>query len=102
MSTIARPRQSRSRSERRDVTINVRASSQWRALVDRAATVLGTTRSDFVIDSARLRAEDVLLDQSHFVLDDRGFRVLTRILDEAPPPNEELKRLMASKAPWEK
>jgi uncharacterized protein (DUF1778 family) len=87
---------------RREVTINVRATLTARDLIDQAAKVVGTNRSAFILDSARLRAEDVLLDQRLFVLDDEAFKAFTRILDRPAKPTKALKKLLAAKAPWEK
>jgi uncharacterized protein (DUF1778 family) len=100
MSTIWASRRPGPKTERRNITINMRTSNQWRALIDRAAAVSGKNRTEFILDSARRQAEDVLLDQRLFVLDDHGFNMIARILDDAPPPHEELKRLMQRKAPW--
>ena len=44
-------------------TINLRIEAQTRHLIDDAAAVLGKTRTEFMIDSARAQAIDVLLDQ---------------------------------------
>ena len=90
------------RSGRRNVTINLRATEAWRALVDRAASLMEKTRTDFIIDASRRQAEDVLLDQRFFTLDEKGYQAFVRVLDEPPPPNEELKKLMSGKAPWQK
>ena len=92
----------RPRPERRSVTINLRATEAWRALVDHAASMLEKTRSEFIIDATRRQAEDVLLDQRFFVLDDERYRAFQNILDEPPMPNDELKKLMSRKAPWQK
>ena len=50
-------------------SINLRIGTQTRQLIDEAAAVLGKTRTEFMIDSARALAIDVLLDQRLFVLD---------------------------------
>lgn len=90
------------RRERRDVTINVRASAHVRDLIDRAAAAAGTTRSDFMLESARARAEDVLLDRTLFALDGRRYAAFVKCLDEAPTPTKRLRRLLSEKAPWER
>lgn len=90
------------RTDRRDVNINLRATEAWRSLVDRAASLLEKTRTDFIIEATRRQAEDVLLDQKFFELDDRRYQVLVEILDKPPAPNEELTKLMSRKAPWQK
>jgi uncharacterized protein (DUF1778 family) len=89
-------------ADRRGVTINLRASAQIRDLIDRAAAILGQNRSVFMLDSARLRAEDVLLDQKLFSLDDKQYQDFLHLLDEPPKPIEELRKLLSAKAPWEK
>ena len=50
-------------------SINLRIESHTRQLIDDAAAVLGKTRTEFMIESARREAIDVLLDQRLFVLD---------------------------------
>src|SRR5689334_2787839 len=87
---------------RRGVTINLRASPSLRDLIDRAAAVVGQNRSEFMLDSARRRAEDVLLDQRLFTLDEESYNAFLNILDEPPKPTAELKRLLSTRAPWEK
>jgi uncharacterized protein (DUF1778 family) len=87
---------------RRDAVINVRLSTTWRDLIDRAAAVVGKTRSEFVLESARKHAIDVLLDQRLFSLNTKQFEEFLRVLDQPPEPNTRLKQLLASKSPWEK
>jgi uncharacterized protein (DUF1778 family) len=88
-------------SARRDVTINLRAPNNLRDLIDRAAAVLGQSRSEFMLDTARQRAENVLLDRQLFTLDDEQYRAFTELLDNPPKPNAELRRLFATQPPWE-
>jgi len=93
-------RQAAKRVERRSVTINLRATEAWRALVDHAASLMEKTRTDFIIEATRKQAEDVLLDQRFFELDATRYGALMDILSKPPPPNAELKQLMSGKAPW--
>lgn len=86
--------------ERRNVTINIRASAYTRDLIDRAASILGKTRSDFILETASERAKDVLLDQTLFALDNKQYALFIKALDEPALPNDKLKRLLAKKAPW--
>lgn len=89
-------------SRRRDVTINLRTSATDRDLIDRAATLVGKSRTEFVMDSARQTAEDVLLNQRLFLLDDTRYEEFLRLLDQPPQPVAALRKLMVSKSPWEK
>lgn len=86
---------------RRDSVINVRVPRPVRELIDSAAMALGKTRTDFIVESARRQAEDVLLDRRLFTLSDEQHAAFMHALEAAPAPNAKLKRLMASKAPWE-
>jgi uncharacterized protein (DUF1778 family) len=86
----------------RDTTINLRTSESERTLIDRAAEALGKTRSEFMLEAARREAETVLLDRRYFTLDSEAFDRFMAILDKPPADNPRLKRLLATKAPWER
>ena len=89
-------------TRRRGVNINLRATPQTKDLIDSAAKVVGKTLTDFVLDSARRSAEEVLLDQRIFMLDDEKHAAFMAVLDSPPAPSEELRKLLLSKSPWEK
>jgi uncharacterized protein (DUF1778 family) len=95
------PKRPAANSARRDATINLRLSEKVRDLIDTAAAVSGATRTEFVIDSARRRAIDVMLDQRLFALGASEWAAFNRVLDKPPLPNGRLKSLMARKPPWQ-
>jgi uncharacterized protein (DUF1778 family) len=97
---IRRPRAPR-KAVRNEAIINLRMPTSIRDLIDNAAEVLGKTRTAFIIESSRKYAIDVLLDQRLFTLNEDQYESFLRALDEPPVPNEKLKKLMASTAPWE-
>ncbi|WP_137112399.1 DUF1778 domain-containing protein [Rhodobacter sp. SY28-1] len=83
-------------------TINLRIESNTRALIDEAAAMLGKTRTEFMIDTARRQAIDVLLDQRLFVLETGTYDAFVQqALDNPPTPGPKLKRLLARKPVWE-
>ena len=86
----------------RGETINLRASRNQKDLIDRAAEVLGRSRSDFMLDTACREAESVLLDRRYFTLSEEAFKRFTRILDSPPKDNPKLGRLLQTKAPWDR
>ena len=92
----------RNGARRRDVTINLRAPAPVKELIDRAARLLGKSRSEFMLESARRCAEDVLLDQRLFLLDDERYAALLDSLGKPPRPTAELRKLLAARSPWEK
>lgn len=84
--------------------VNIRVSQRTRALIDKAAKVLGRNRSEFVLGVAEERAREVLLDRTHFELSVSAHKRFVEALDR-PLPKESaaaLKRLQERKAPWEK
>ncbi len=85
----------------RDAAINLRAHTDQRDLIDQAARLLGKNRSDFMIEAACERAQDVMLDQVFFTLDAKNFQRFQAALDAPPANNVGLKRLLATKAPWD-
>ena len=82
--------------------INLRASSKQKVLIDRAAEALGRSRSDFMLEASCREAESVLLDRRYFTLSDVAFKRFTRILDGPLKDNPKLRRLLRTKAPWDK
>ena len=86
----------------RGVTINLRADRRKRALIDRAAETLGKNRSEFMLDAACREATAVLLDQRLFLLDEKALKRFNDALNKPPAANPRLRRLLATKAPWER
>lgn len=83
------------------VSINIRAKAAQRDLIDQAAARLGRSRSDFMLDAATKRAEDVLLDQTFFAVNPETFAKFQAMLDAPPTPNERLRRFLTEKSPWD-
>lgn len=81
-------------------SINLRIEAQTRQLIDDAAVALGKTRTEFMIDSARAQAIDVLLDRRLFVLDSEHFDAFVEMLDNPPPPDPKLRALMRRRPAW--
>ncbi len=86
---------------RQAVSINIRARVPQRDLIDQAASRLGRSRSEFMLDAACRKAEDVLLDQAFFAVDKTTFAKFQALLDTPLPPTDKLRRLLKTKAPWE-
>ncbi|KQP51312.1 DUF1778 domain-containing protein [Methylobacterium sp. Leaf108] len=87
---------------RRGSTINLRIEGETRDLIDSAASVLGKTRTEFMIDTARRHAVDVLLDQRLFVLDDARHAAFVSALDAPPSPGPRLTALMRKTPLWDR
>ena len=83
-------------------TIILRASTDQKALTDRAAKRLGKSRTEFVLDTMREASENVLLDQRLFSVEAPAFDAFNAALDAAPDPNDGLRRTLRTPAPWDK
>ena len=81
-------------------TINLRASAEQKALIDRAARRLGKSRTEFVLDTMREASENVLLDQRLFDLDEAAFAAFEAMLDAPAEPDERLRRTLNTPPPW--
>ncbi|ANC42352.1 MAG: DUF1778 domain-containing protein [Hafnia alvei] len=89
------------RKSTRNKQINVRASEEERAVIDYAASLVNKNRTDFIIEKAVHEAQNIILDQRVFVLDDARYQAFIEQL-EAPVQNiEGRQRLMDVKPEWE-
>ncbi|RST87394.1 DUF1778 domain-containing protein [Aquibium carbonis] len=83
-------------------SINLRIEANTRQLIDDAAAVLGKTRTEFMVESARREAVDVLLDQRLFVLDPDRHEAFMHALDNPPAPGPKLRSLLRRVPAWQK
>jgi uncharacterized protein (DUF1778 family) len=83
-------------------SINLRIETRTRQLIDDAAAILGKTRTEFMIESARREAIDVLLDQRLFMLDSERYDAFMNALDNPPPPGPKLRSLLRRVPAWQK
>jgi uncharacterized protein (DUF1778 family) len=63
--------------------------------------VTGKTRSAFLLEAAYKEAEEVLLDQKVFHLNDQQWQAFHSLLDMPPASHTMLKSFLQKKAPWE-
>jgi uncharacterized protein (DUF1778 family) len=83
-------------------TLNIRIKPEERNLIDRAAKTRGKNRTDFILDAARLAAEDALLDQVIISVSPETYSQFLARLDMPPKPNERLRKTMQTPPPWER
>lgn len=83
-------------------SINLRIEAATRRLIDDAAAILGKSRTEFMIESARRQAIDVLLDQRLFALESGRFDEFVRMLDNPPAPGPKLRSLLRRVPAWQK
>jgi len=80
-------------------TVTIRIKPHDRALIDRAASLLGKTPADFVLEAARHAAENALLNRTVFTLNPEAYAEFLARLD-APRPNKRLRKSLQTQAPW--
>ena len=88
-------------TEAKRATLNIRIKPEVRDLIDRAAKSRGKNRTDFILESARLAAEDALLDQVIMSVSPKAFAEFSARLDMPPKANASLRKTMQTPAPWD-
>ena len=101
MVQAARSGRRRAVATRKDDVIQIRASAETKAILNRAAVLRGQKLSEFLLDSARRRAEETILDQRAFFLDPDAHEKFLAMLDKPAKPTKELRQLMKRKPPWD-
>jgi uncharacterized protein (DUF1778 family) len=86
---------------RKDDVIQIRTSAEAKALLNRAATLRGQKLSEFMLESARRQAEETILDQRTFFLDEAAHARFLALLDSPPRPSAKVRARFKRKAPWE-
>jgi len=101
MSQPAHSDRRRSRATgRKDDVIQIRTTAETKAILGRAATLRGQKLSEFMLDSARRRAEETILDQRVFFLDAADHEKFLAMLDNPTMPTKQMRALMNRKPPW--
>lgn len=78
--------------------VNLRIDEVRRNLIDEAAKLQGKSRTEFMIEASYKEAEQTILDQKIFILDEADCQYLARKDHKADP---KLVKLFKSKSPWE-
>ena len=77
----------------RDRRFQLRATASEETLIKVAAERQGVSVTDFIMKSAREKAEQALSDQTRFVLDDKRWKAFLTALDRPPQNKPRLRRL---------
>lgn len=88
-------------ARRKDDVIQIRASAETKAVLNRAAALRGQKLSEFMLESARRQAEETILEQRTFFLDDEAHARFLALLDSPSKPSPEVRGRFKRKAPWE-
>lgn len=87
---------------RKDESIQIRASVETKALLNRAAGLRNQKLSEFMLACARRQAEETLLDRRSFFLDAKAHDRFLMMLDRPTMPNSAVRRRLNRKPSWER
>ena len=87
--------------ERKDHPVSMRLPDADIALIDRAASARGRSRTDFVRDAAVRAAEDVLMDQRLVRMSAEGFAEFIALLEQPAEAVPSLVEVLRRPAPWD-
>lgn len=75
--------------------INLRTSAEAKAMIERAATLMGTTVSSFMLQNAFEAARRIVSETDTLLLTQRDFEAFTASIENPPKPKAALRKLMA-------
>ena len=75
--------------------INLRTSADAKAMIERAAALMGTTVSSFMLQNAYEAARRVVSDYDTLMLTQRDFEAFAASVEKPPKPKAALRKLMA-------
>ncbi|GAB3450083.1 type II toxin-antitoxin system TacA family antitoxin [Insolitispirillum peregrinum] len=87
--------------ERKEYPISMRLPEADVAMIDRAATLRGRSRTEFVRDAAVRAAEEVVMEQGLIRMSPEGFADFMEVLCQPPSIVPEMVDVLRRPAPWE-
>jgi uncharacterized protein (DUF1778 family) len=75
--------------------INLRTSVESKALIERAAALIGTTVSSFMLQNAYEAARRIVTENNTLLMTERDFDTFTASIENPPEPTPALRELMA-------
>ena len=82
--------------------VNFRMTDERLALIDRAATIRGVTRTEFVLRSSEAAAIETLNERPVIALDDVSYDAFVAALDAPVELDQRLKERFARTPLWER
>jgi uncharacterized protein (DUF1778 family) len=87
--------------KRREHPLSMRLPETDIAIIDRAASLRGRSRTDFVREAAVRAAEDVLMETAPIRMSSAGFKAFIAALSKPAGAVPEMIELLQRAAPWE-
>jgi uncharacterized protein (DUF1778 family) len=86
---------------RKDHPLSLRLPDADIAIIDRAASLRGRSRTEFMRDAAVRTAEEVIMENTVIRMSPDGFAAFVDLLDRPAKPVPEMVELLKRSAPWE-
>jgi uncharacterized protein (DUF1778 family) len=87
--------------KRKEHPLSMRLPETDIAIIDRAASLRGRSRTDFMREAAVRAAEDVLMEAAPIRMSPAGFKAFIDVLSQPARPVPEMVELFKHTAPWE-
>lgn len=87
--------------KRKDHPLSMRLPEADIAVIDRAASLRGRSRTDFVREAAVRAAEEILLENTLVRMSEDGFAAFMAAVTAPARPVPEMVELVGRKAPWD-
>ena len=84
------------------VQVNFRVTNERLAFIDRAASIRGVTRTEFVLRSSEAAAIEVLNERPIIALDDEPWDAFVAALDAPVALDADVKRRFARRPLWDR
>ena len=88
-------------AKRKEHPLSMRLPEADIAIIDRAASLRGRSRTDFMREAAVRAAEDVLMETMPVRMSASGFKAFVNALSQPAAPVPEMAELLSRKAPGE-
>lgn len=83
----------KSNTKSKDERLDFRVTAEFKALITRAAEISGTSVSTLLIESARMRAMELLEQHDRIVLGNDAWDKFLQMLENPPVPNAALRKV---------
>jgi uncharacterized protein (DUF1778 family) len=86
---------------RKEHPLSMRLPASDIAVIDRAASLRGRSRTDFIREAAVRAAEDAIVETTLIRMNQAGFKSFMATLSKPPAPVPEIVELLRRPAPWD-
>ena len=88
-------------TQTRSSRLGLRATPEQEMILRQAAQVRQKSLTEFILDSACQAAQETLLDQRLFLVEDSQYQTLIELLDRPAEENSGLQKLFSKPPPWD-